>query len=66
MPRPARSAKILALENAWNQAEENKDTKALETLLDSSLVYIDYDGTIMDKTQLSTSVRSRRCIPNRL
>jgi hypothetical protein len=41
--------KILALENAWNRAEEHKDAKALETLLDSSLVYIDYDGSMMDK-----------------
>jgi hypothetical protein len=40
--------RILALENAWNRAEEHKDVKALETLLDSSLVYIDYDGSMME------------------
>jgi len=58
--------KILALENAWNQAEEHKDAKALETLLDSSLVYIDYDGTIMDKTQFIASVQEPALHPQQI
>ena len=36
--------KILALENAWNRAEESKDVKALDGLLASTLVYVDYDA----------------------
>ena len=49
--------KILALENAWNQAEQNKDTKALDGLLASTLVYIDYDGSLMDKAKFMASVK---------
>jgi ketosteroid isomerase-like protein len=49
--------RILALENAWNQAEEHKDTKALDSLLASSLVYIDYDGSLMNKAQFLASAR---------
>ena len=54
--------KILALENAWNQAEEHKDVKALDGLLASSLVYIDYDGTAMDKAQFIASIKAPSCI----
>jgi hypothetical protein len=31
-----------------------KDAKALDTLLASTLVYIDYDGTMMDKARFMT------------
>ena len=58
--------KILALENAWNQAEEHKDVKALETLLDSTLVYIDYDGSMMDKRQFITSVKEPALHPEQI
>ena len=63
MPAPvpdqhdAEQTRILALENAWNQAEEHKDIKALDALLDPTLVYIDYDGSIMDKAQFLASAR---------
>jgi hypothetical protein len=33
--------RILALENAWNQAEEHKDTGALDGLLAATLAYTD-------------------------
>lgn len=58
--------KILALENAWNQAEEHKDVKALETLLDSTLVYIDYDGSMMDKKQFIASVKEPALHPEQI
>jgi hypothetical protein len=41
---PASESKILALENAWGQAEKLRDRTALDSLLDNSLVYIRYDG----------------------
>lgn len=62
----ADQTKILALENAWNQAEEHKDVKALEALLDSTLVYIDYDGSIMDKAQFIASVKAPALHPEQI
>jgi hypothetical protein len=53
----AGQTRILALENAWNLAEEHKDAKALDGLLAGTLVYIDYDGSIMDKAQFMASVK---------
>ena len=48
--------KILALENAWGQAEKAGDSKALQSLLDDSLVYIRYDGSLWSKTQYLASL----------
>lgn len=50
--------RIIALESAWDQAEQNKDANALENLLADNLVYVDYDGSISTKRQFLASVRS--------
>lgn len=62
----AEQTRILALENAWNLAEEHKDTKALEALLDSTMVYIDYDGSLRDKAQFIASVREPALHPEQI
>lgn len=62
----AEQTRILALENAWNQAEEHKDVKALDGLLDPTLVYIDYDGSIMTKAQFMASVQAPELHPQQI
>lgn len=62
----AEETRILALENAWNRAEENKDAQALNGLLADSLVYIDYDGTFMDKAQFMASVKQASLHPEQI
>jgi hypothetical protein len=62
----AEQTKILALENAWNQAEEHKDVKALDTLLDATLVYTDYDGSVMNKEQFMASVKAPTLHPEQI
>ena len=62
----AEQTKILALENAWNRAEETKDSKVLETLLDPTLVYIDYDGSLMDKAQFIASIKQSALHPEQI
>ncbi len=47
----AEQGKILALENAWNQAQLHHDAKALSHLLPESFIYTDYDGTVMNRDQ---------------
>jgi ketosteroid isomerase-like protein len=46
---------LLALETAWNHAEQSKDAHALDQLLAETLVYIDYDGTLMNKKEYLAS-----------
>ena len=47
--------RLRALESAWNHAEQSKDAAALNQLLAESLVYVDYDGTLLNKKQFLES-----------
>jgi ketosteroid isomerase-like protein len=53
----ARSS-ILALEHAWDQAQERGDAKALAAIFDNSLVYVDYDGKLLTKAEYLARVKS--------
>ena len=50
--------RIIALESAWDQAEQNKDANALANLLADNIVYVDYDGSMSTKKQLLADVKS--------
>jgi hypothetical protein len=45
----ADQTRLLALENAWNQAQLQRDARALDALVPDTFVYTDYDGTVMNK-----------------
>ncbi len=49
-PKAERS-KLIALENAWNQAQLHHDGPALERLISDTFVYTDWDGTVMNKAK---------------
>ena len=51
--------KLVALENAWNQAQLHRDAKAVEQLLPDTFVYTDYDGTLMNKAAFLADVRDQ-------
>jgi hypothetical protein len=51
------SARVLALETLWNQAEVDKDAAALDHLLADKFVYTDIDGTLQTKSEFLESVR---------
>jgi hypothetical protein len=55
---PAARSKVLALEHAWNQAEAFKDIKAMDFILDASLVYVDSDGSLLNKAEFLAHVKS--------
>ncbi len=44
-------SKIIALENAWNQAQIHRDGEALNQLTADTFVYTDWDGTLLKKAQ---------------
>ena len=62
----AEKSKIMALENAWNLAEQHKDAKALDELLSNNLVYIDYDGIIQNKEQFLANARRPSLHPEQI
>src|SRR5437868_11470547 len=49
--------KLVALENAWNQAQLHHDANAVGQLLPETFVYTDYDGTVMNKTKFLEDVK---------
>ncbi len=49
--RSVEEGRLLALESAWNHAEQSKDAAALNQLLGESLMYVDYDGTLLNKKE---------------
>jgi len=53
----ADEGRILALENAWNQAQLHHDAAALDNMLPHSFVYTDYDGTVMNKEQFLADLK---------
>jgi ketosteroid isomerase-like protein len=55
---------VLALEHAWNQAEERKDTRALDAIFDDALVYVDYDGSFRTKSEFLARVKSSASKPD--
>lgn len=57
------ATRLLALEHAWNQAEERKDTKAMDGILDGSMVYIDHDGSLLSKAEFLARVKDPRLQP---
>jgi ketosteroid isomerase-like protein len=62
----AEKSRILALENAWDQAAHQKDIPALKMLLGPDLIYVDFDGKLMDKASYLASVQSQTLQPERI
>ena len=52
------SARVLSLENAWNQAEVKHDARALSMLLAETFAFTDDDGHFMNKSQWLAHIRN--------
>ncbi len=44
-------SKLIALENAWNQAQLHRDSKALDALVADTFISTDNDGKLMSKAE---------------
>jgi hypothetical protein len=57
-PDSVSRTKIVALESAWNQAEEKGDIQALNLIFDDSMKYIDEDGSLLTKAQFIANAQA--------
>jgi ketosteroid isomerase-like protein len=57
---------LMQLERSWNQAEMGRDPGAITSLFDEALVYVDYDGSLLNKTEYLHSVASPTSSPDHL
>ena len=62
----ADKTRVLALENAWNEAEKHNDAQAVEVLLSPSFAYTDSGGTFMNKQQFLASIRTLTYQPDQI
>jgi ketosteroid isomerase-like protein len=51
------SARVLALETLWNQAEVAKDAAALDHLLADDFTYVDIDGSLQNKVEFLDGIK---------
>src|SRR5579864_38872 len=59
-------SKLFALEHAWSQAVQTRDTKALDAIFDNSLVYVEDDGRTMTKAEFLLNVKNDAANPNQV
>jgi ketosteroid isomerase-like protein len=58
------AGRVLALENAWNHAIEDKDTKALDQILADTFVAVDSDGSVSNKADFLAAIRAPEYQPS--
>lgn len=51
------SARVLALETLWNQAEVAKDAAALDHLLADDFTYVNIDGSLQNKAEFLDGIK---------
>ncbi|HTR22727.1 MAG TPA: nuclear transport factor 2 family protein [Terriglobales bacterium] len=59
-------ARLVALENAWNQAQIHRDGEALNRLVTDNFVYTDTDGTVMNKLRFIADIKDPSTVTNSL
>lgn len=50
--------RVLGLEKAWNLALEQKDANALDMLLAPTMISVDIDGSIQNKSEFLASIKA--------
>jgi len=50
-------SKLIALENAWNQAQIHRDGQALTALISDGFVYTDWDGAVLHKAKFIADIK---------
>jgi ketosteroid isomerase-like protein len=51
------AARVMALETLWNQAEVDKDVRALGQIVPDTFIYVDIDGSLRTKAEFLESVK---------
>jgi len=52
------ATRVMALETLWNQAEVDKDVRALGQIVPETFIYVDIDGSLRTKSEFLESVKN--------
>ena len=53
----SQQTKLLVMERLWNEAQVNRDSRALDAMLGSAFVNTEYDGEVSDKAKFLADIR---------
>jgi ketosteroid isomerase-like protein len=49
--------KLLVMEHLWNEAQVNRDARALDSMIGTAFVNTEYDGEVSDKAKFLADIR---------
>lgn len=52
------TARVMALETLWNQAEVDKDLRALDQIVPDTFLYVDTDGSLRTKAEFLENIKT--------
>jgi len=53
----SQETKLLVMEHLWNEAQVNRDARALDAMIGSEFVNTEYDGEVSDKAKFLADIR---------
>jgi hypothetical protein len=53
----SQQTKLLVMERLWNEAQVNRDARALDAMIGSAFVNTEYDGEVSDKAKFLADIR---------
>jgi ketosteroid isomerase-like protein len=53
----SQQTKLIVMEHLWNEAQVNRDARALDAMLGSEFVNTEYDGEVSDKAKFLADIR---------
>src|ERR1700720_1446151 len=62
----SQETKLLVMEHLWNEAQVNRDSRALDGLIGSAFVNTEWDGEVSDKSKFLADIKDPRFIPANL
>jgi ketosteroid isomerase-like protein len=53
----SQETKLLVMEHLWNEAQVNRDARALDGMIGASFVNTEYDGEVSDKSKFLADIK---------
>jgi hypothetical protein len=56
----SQETKLLVMEHLWNEAQVNRDSRALDGMIGTSFINTEYDGEVSDKGKFLADIKDPR------
>ena len=62
----SQQTKLLVMEHLWNEAQVNRDSRALDGMIGANFINTEYDGEVSDKSKFLADIRDPQFKPSSL